>query len=165
MENRVFIRYDENMMVTFMHFLPFDLTHGMGKTEDELLSEGALVAPFVEPEVDEGKQNIPKYDRANNTVVFEVIDLPLSKEEQLRQDVSNLKLENATQEEIIAGMSYELMMLQPEQTARLYGGEHSPKFNMIKIWFNKGFWTAEMVADAVTKNVITEAEKVEILGA
>lgn len=34
-------------------------------------------------------------------------------------------------------------------------GEHSPKFELIRRWFNRGFWTEEMVQDAVAKNVIT----------
>lgn len=40
----------------------------------------------------------------------------------------------------------------------------SAKFKMIKIWFNKGFWTKEMVEDAVKKGWITVDEKKEILG-
>lgn len=40
----------------------------------------------------------------------------------------------------------------------------SAKFKMIKIWFKKGFWTKEMVEDAVKKGWITEEEKKEILG-
>ena len=63
-------------------------------------------------------------------------------------------------------LSYEVMMLQSEAKAyTLAEGEHSPKFRMIKIWYDRGFWTAEMVADAVAKNVITEAERAEIVGA
>lgn len=42
--------------------------------------------------------------------------------------------------------------------------QHSPMFDLIKVWFKKEYWTAEMVADAVTKEVITEAERVEIVG-
>lgn len=38
------------------------------------------------------------------------------------------------------------------------------KFKMIKIWYNKGFWTKEMVEDAVKKGWLTEDEKKEILG-
>lgn len=41
--------------------------------------------------------------------------------------------------------------------------EKSPKFKMIKIWYNKGFWTKEMVMDAVIKRWITEEEAREIL--
>ena len=40
----------------------------------------------------------------------------------------------------------------------------SPKFNLIKKWYNKGFWTADMVRDAVKAGWITEEECKEILG-
>lgn len=34
----------------------------------------------------------------------------------------------------------------------------------IKRWYRLGLWTAEMVQDAVVKNVITEADALEIIG-
>lgn len=42
--------------------------------------------------------------------------------------------------------------------------QHSPMFDLIKVWFKKEYWTAEMVADAVTKGALTEAERAEIVG-
>lgn len=41
---------------------------------------------------------------------------------------------------------------------------NSPKFKMIKIWYNKGFWTKEMVMNAVKKGWLTEEECKEIIG-
>lgn len=40
----------------------------------------------------------------------------------------------------------------------------SKKFEIIKDWYNKGFWTKEMVENAVVKKWITEAEYKEIVG-
>ena len=164
--NRYFIQYDSEFYVTSTHFMPFDSVNGLNKTEAELLSIGALIEPYTQPANVEGKSYRAKYVPETNSVVFEEVDVRLSDYNELVKTVAGLQTENATQEEMIAGMSYELMMLQPESTTYTLGeGSHSPKFNMIKIWYTKGFWTAEMVADAVTKNVITEAERVEIVGA
>lgn len=41
---------------------------------------------------------------------------------------------------------------------------HSKKFEKIKNWYESGFWTKRMVADAVIKNWITAAEYEEITG-
>jgi len=42
--------------------------------------------------------------------------------------------------------------------------EHSPKFNKVKDYFDKGFWNVEMVRNAVVKGWITEEEFTEITG-
>ena len=34
----------------------------------------------------------------------------------------------------------------------------------IKLWYGQGLWSAEMVRNAVKKNVLTEDEAAEILG-
>lgn len=36
-------------------------------------------------------------------------------------------------------------------------------YEKIKKWYKQGLWTAEMVENAVSKGVITEAEATEIL--
>ena len=40
----------------------------------------------------------------------------------------------------------------------------SKKFYLVKKYFDEGFWTKEMVHNAVLKNWITEAEYREIVG-
>ena len=40
----------------------------------------------------------------------------------------------------------------------------SKKFEIIRDWYNKGFWTKEMVHNAVLKSWITESEYKEIVG-
>lgn len=42
--------------------------------------------------------------------------------------------------------------------------EHSKMYDKIKLWFDKGLWTAEKVHDAVEKGLITETEYEEITG-
>jgi hypothetical protein len=42
--------------------------------------------------------------------------------------------------------------------------ERSEKYEQIKEWFDKGFWTANMVKNAVKKGWLTEVEYSEITG-
>ena len=37
-------------------------------------------------------------------------------------------------------------------------------FERIKLWYNKGLWTENMVRNAVVKGVITESQFEEIVG-
>lgn len=41
---------------------------------------------------------------------------------------------------------------------------HSKKYNTVKNYYDKGYWSKEMVANAVTKGWITEEEYIEIIG-
>ena len=42
--------------------------------------------------------------------------------------------------------------------------EKSKRYEQVKAWYDKGFWTKEMVHNAVLKNWITESEYKEIVG-
>ena len=42
--------------------------------------------------------------------------------------------------------------------------EHSPKFDKVKNYYDKGLWNEEMVRNAVVKGWITEEEFAEIVG-
>ena len=42
--------------------------------------------------------------------------------------------------------------------------EHSPKFEKVKNYYDKGLWNEEMVRNAVVKGWITEEEYSEIVG-
>ena len=42
--------------------------------------------------------------------------------------------------------------------------EHSPKYNKVKNYYDKGLWNIEMVRNAVVKGWITEEEFTEITG-
>lgn len=84
------------------------------------------------------------------------------------QEALEAEKERLTTEELqeeVALLSYEVMSLrEPVVAVALAEGEHSPKFELIRRWFNRGFWTEEMVQNAVSKNVITAEEAKEILG-
>ena len=83
---------------------------------------------------------------------------------QLVNKISILTEQNNCQEEVIASLTYELMMLQEPVSIATIDNNHSPKFNLIKSWFNKGYWNEEMLLNAVEKHYITEEEMNEILG-
>ena len=40
--------------------------------------------------------------------------------------------------------------------------KHSPKYEKVKVYFDKGLWNEEMVRNAVNKGWITEEEFTEI---
>ena len=66
-----------------------------------------------------------------------------------------MKQENEAQEKMIATLSYDLMMAQPvSKEFKTESSEHIA----IKKWYEKGYWTKEMVQNAVMMNKITEEE-------
>lgn len=79
--------------IEFTHFKPFDKVDGLGKTEEELLSDGILVDSIPEPEPIEGKAPVLKYDGTN--LYYEYVDAPLTPEEQTKQEIESLKAQNA----------------------------------------------------------------------
>lgn len=81
--------------------------------------------------------------------------------------------ERVTTEELqkeVAELSYDVMVLEGSMNGgvvaaiELEEGEHSSKFKKIKVWYNKGFWTKEMVEMAVHLGKLSESERVEIIG-
>ena len=84
--------------------------------------------------------------------------------EIIQNKISILTEQNNQQEEIIASLTYELMMLQEPMVSSTLINNHSPKYNLIKSWFNKGYWNEEMLLNAVEKHYITEEEMNEIIG-
>ena len=57
-----------------------------------------------------------------------------------------------------------MMLQEPIDLANLNTSNHSPKYSLIKSWFNKGYWNEDMLLNAVEKHYITEEEMNEILG-
>ena len=106
---------------------------------------------------------------AKDYSILELLDNTENKISILEVENETLKLEQEQQneelQEEVATLSYEVMMLQPDtvSTIALSAEEHSPKFKMIKIWYKKGFWTEDMVQDAVNKGVIIQEEFNEIV--
>ena len=94
-----------------------------------------------------------------------ILQLTLEEKVQLQEDkISILTEQNNQQEEIIASLTYELMMLQEPIALATLNNNHSPKYNLIKSWFNKGYWNEDILLNAVDKHYITEEEMNEIIG-
>lgn len=84
------------------------------------------------------------------------------------------KVEKMTVDELqeeVATLSFEVMVCQAAldggvsaAAVELEEGVQSPKFKKIKMWYNRGFWTKEMVGLAVQFGQLTENERVEIIG-
>ena len=100
-----------------------------------------------------------------------IADAYMVKKEEERQAE---ELERMTTEELqeeVAVLSYDVMVLQAATNGgvaaaavELEEGEQSPKFSKIRMWYNRGFWTKEMVGMAVHLGHLTDAERVEIVG-
>lgn len=71
------------------------------------------------------------------------------------EDIELIKQENETQEKMIATLSYNLMMIQPVSKELKIG---SIEYIAIKKWYEKGYWTNEMVLKALECGQITQDE-------
>ena len=94
-----------------------------------------------------------------------IVDLYLEKRIEMdeAEKIENLTVERLQEE--VALLSYDVIMLQEPIVALVAAKDiHSPKFDLIRRWYNRGFWTEEMVMNVVEKNVITIEEAKEILG-
>lgn len=82
-----FIQDEKGLRVGFVHHVPFDEEHGLGKNEEELRQIGALVDTVPEPEQIAGKIPVMYYNPQTNSVYYEYIDKPLTPEEEMRQRI------------------------------------------------------------------------------
>lgn len=96
-----FITYNENFEIQLIHNMPFDEINGLGKTEEELLQIGALVDSIPVVEVPNDKNIIYKYNQVDNTVTYELVNRPLTVEEQNAVDIKQIKQTNTTQDSLI----------------------------------------------------------------
>jgi hypothetical protein len=90
------------------------------------------------------------------------------------EEAAAAEVERMTNEELqeeVAILSYDVMVCQAAMNGgvaavavELAEGGHSPRFNRIRMWFNRGFWTKEMVGMAVHLGQLSEAERIEIIG-
>ena len=89
-----YVKLDSNGNIEYVHRKPFDENVGLGKTEEELLQYGVLVEELPEPDIsDPNKISVLKYD--GNKFYYEYSPRPLTKEEQTKQEIESLKLQNA----------------------------------------------------------------------
>ena len=130
---------------------------------------------------------VDAYDRVNEIQIGATIaanyDMEPGMELQAIADAYMVKKQEETEaaeiermgveelQEEIATLSYDVMVCQAALNGgvaavavELAEGEYSPKFNKIRMWYNRGFWTKEMVGMAVHLGHLTDAERVEIVG-
>ena len=83
------------------------------------------------------------------------------------EKISLLTQENEIQEGVIASLTYELMIMQVNEKTSINKSTIgiSPKYNMIKKWYEKGYWTKEMVLKALECGQITQDEYNDIIKA
>lgn len=96
-----FITYNESFEIQLIHNMPFDEVNGLGKTEEELLQIGALVDSIPVVEVPNDKNIIYKYNQADNTVTYELVDRPLTAPEQNAKAIENIQQVNNNQDDLI----------------------------------------------------------------
>ena len=96
-----FITFNEKFEIQLIHNMPFDEVNGLGKTEEELLQMGALVDSIPVVEVPNDKNIIYKYNQVDNTVTYELVDKPLTLEEQNAKSIENIQQVNSGQDDLI----------------------------------------------------------------
>lgn len=94
----VYFQTDSNGMVTFIHYVPFDETYGLGKSEEELQSSGYLVESLPEYTeiLPEGK--IPRLYYDGSEFSWQLEDAPKSEStriDELEQRIAELEALNA----------------------------------------------------------------------
>lgn len=94
----------KNEVVTFVHYMPFDETYGMHKTEKELKSTGFLVdaIPNYEGEVPDNKTAELHYNGAEFSYVL--IDKPKSREDAMKEKLTSLEAQQEATNEAILGL-------------------------------------------------------------
>lgn len=93
-----------NEVVTFVHYMPFDETYGMHKTEKELKSTGFLVdaIPKYEGEVPDDKIVELHYNGTEFSYVL--IDKPKSKEDETQEKITSLESQLEATNEALLGL-------------------------------------------------------------
>jgi hypothetical protein len=109
----IFVQYNNENIVTFIHTKPFDDNEGLGKTKEELEKEGLFVDSLPSPDTtDSSKTPILKVNPIDNTLYYEYVDRPLTPEEKLQlleQENQELKnrieiMQQALDDLILGGM-------------------------------------------------------------
>lgn len=121
-------------------------------------------------EIQIGSVIADNYNMEPGKTLQEIADEYMIKKQEERESRKLEKSEIEILQEEVALLNYDVMVCQAASTGvataaiDLKEGEHSPKFNKIKTWFNKGYWTKEMVGMAVHLGHLTDYERVKIVG-
>ena len=111
------------------------------------------------------------YEMSPGMSLQEIADAYMVKKQEEAEAAEVERMDVEELQEEVATLSYDVMVCQAAlnggvaaAAVELAEGEHSPKFNKIRMWYNRGFWTKEMVGMAVHLGHLTDAERVEIVG-
>lgn len=120
----------------------------------------------VVSEIQFGKTIASNYGMQPGMSTIQIAEQYLVEKQKEATAAEEEKLTVEQLQEEVATLSYDVMILQAggDTVMSMTKGQQSPKFNMIRIWYNKGFWTADMVQNAVDSRWLTQEEVVKIIG-
>ena len=163
-----FITFNEKFEIQLIHNMPFDEVNGLGKTEEELLQMGALVDSIPVVEVPNDKNIIYKYNQVDNTVTYELVDKPLTLEEQNAKSIENIQQVNSGQDDLIdialLATDEMYMMIEPllaQQPQFINGKGVSKMVDMYVAMVIRGLKTIEEVPARYRKEVQDILNKLE----
>lgn len=104
--SKIYITTDNNNKVMLIHNMPFDSQYGLHQTEQELLKTGYLVDSVPEYDTTTLVDKIPILYYNGTEFYWELVDRPLSKEEEILKELQ-LK-----QNELIIETDYRLLLLE-----------------------------------------------------
>lgn len=84
---------DIKYKIGFIHNMPFDDEHGLGKTQAELESIGILVEEVPEPQIAENQRVAGHFiNPTTKEIWYEYEDIPPTTEEILQQQINDLNM-------------------------------------------------------------------------
>jgi hypothetical protein len=86
----IFVKYYPESDSLDIWGMPFHPQHGLGKTEEELLSEGYLLDGIPAAEPPAGSIGVLKFDLKTEKLYYDYTDRPLTPEEEIQQLKSEL---------------------------------------------------------------------------
>lgn len=116
-------------------------------------------------EIQLGKIIASAYEMNPGLSLQEIADEYMIRKQQEEEAEIEERITSEQLQEEIAILSYDVMLMQEPMPATTFSTRaKSPRFKMIKRWFKKGFWSVDMLDDAVVSGWITAEEKLEITG-
>ncbi|MGZ0050125.1 hypothetical protein [Brevibacillus gelatini] len=101
--SQVYLKYDDQGNILLTHFMPLDPIHGLGKTATQLKAEGYLGELPPEPERVAGKEPLLKMNVSMKTPYWEMVDRPLTPDEELAQLKAQLKITQDALDALLLG--------------------------------------------------------------
>lgn len=85
---------DEEYLIGYTNYKPFDSISGLGKTKEELEKEGILVESIPQPEKREGKAGILRFNPIKKELFYIYVDIP-KPEPDIKDRIGALEQSNA----------------------------------------------------------------------